>query len=115
MEVGLPEEAGGDGAPWPPSLAAVAQFNLARARSKTQMAADRDLQTEIRGRPNIRPSQRKQQINFGAPPPDASDCKELGERSLVIRHGEPREIECAAADHISEMACISHFLPTEAT
>jgi hypothetical protein len=78
------------------------------------MLPDRNLQTEIGGGPNIRPSQRKEQVDFGAPPPDTSDRQELGERGLVIRRGKPNEIERAAGDHLGEMARISHFLSAEA-
>ena len=78
------------------------------------MVPYRNLQTEIGGGPNIRPSQRKEQIDFGAPPSDTSNRQELGERSLVIRRGKPNEIERAAGDHLGEMARISHFLSAEA-
>lgn len=77
------------------------------------MVADRNLQTKIGGRPNVRAPKGKKQIDFGAPPPDASNCQQFGERGFVIRLGEPGEIELAAGDGCGQIACIAHLLPAK--
>src|ERR1700730_3126548 len=84
MQIGLPEEAGGDRAPRPPSLGERAQFAFKRTRFETKPVGYRDLQTKIGGRPDIRPPQREYQIDFGAPPSDALERQQLGPGSLIV-------------------------------
>src|SRR5438552_10641372 len=96
VQVGLPEEAGGNRAPRPPSLGERAQFRLAGARSKTKPVGYRELQTKIGGRPDIRPSQCEYQIDFRTPPSDALERQQLGHGRLVIGASEPDKIELAA-------------------
>src|SRR5262249_51153543 len=114
VQIGLPEEAGGDGAPRPPSLAERAQFAFARARCETKPVRDRELQTKVGGRPNISSSQREYQIDFGAPPSDALERQQLGHGSLVVGASEPDKIERAAGDQLGEIAGIAHLLAAEA-
>src|ERR1700757_3010489 len=93
VQVGLPKEAGGDRAPRPPRLAKRAQFAVERTKSKPKPVGDRELQTKIGGRPDIRPPQREYQIDFGAPPSDALDRQQLGHGSLVIGASQSGKIE----------------------
>jgi Protein of unknown function (DUF1499) len=60
------------------------------------MLANRHLQTEIGGRPNIRPSEREQQIDFSAPSPDSPNRQQLGQGSLILGGAKPSEIDPAA-------------------
>src|SRR3984893_15785546 len=53
VQVGLPEKAGGDRAPRPPSLGERAQFAFKRTRFETKPVGYRDLQTKIGGPPDI--------------------------------------------------------------
>ena len=115
VQVGLPEKAGGDRAPGPPSLGERAQFAFKRTRFETKPVGYRDLQTKIGGRPDIRPPQREYQIDFGAPPSDALERQQLGHGSLVVGASEADKIERAAGDQLGEMAGIAHLLAAEAT
>src|ERR1700737_4384730 len=54
VQVGLPEEAGGDRAPRPPSLGERAQFAFKRTRLETKPVGYRDLQTKSGGRASTR-------------------------------------------------------------
>src|SRR6266481_6933212 len=114
VQVGLPEEAGGDRAPRPPNLGERAQFAFTRTRFETKPVRYRDLQTKIGCRPDIRPSQREYQIDFGAPPSDALDRQQLGHGGLVIGASEPDKIELAAGDQFGEATGIAHLLAAEA-
>jgi hypothetical protein len=113
VQIGLPEEAGGDRAPRPPSLGERAQFAFKRTRFETKPLGYRELQTKIGGRPDIGPPQREYQIDFGAPPSDALERQQLGHGSLVVGAGEPDKIERAAGDQLGEMAGIAHLLAAE--
>jgi len=115
VQVGLPEEAGGDRAPRPPSLGERAQFAFKRTRFETKPVGYRDLQTKIGGRPDIRPPQREDQIDFSTPPSDALERQQLGHGGLVVGASEPDKIERAAGDQLGEMAGIAHLLAAEAT
>jgi hypothetical protein len=53
MEVGLPEKAGGYRAPGSPRFAEAAHLDLVRPTTDAQMSADRDLETQIAGWPNV--------------------------------------------------------------
>ena len=64
------------------------QFGLGRPGTQAEALADRDLQAEIGGRPDIGTSERKDQVDLGAPPPDALECEQPGQRGLVIGLGE---------------------------
>jgi Protein of unknown function (DUF1499) len=115
VQVGLPEKAGGDRAPRPPSLGERAQFAFKRTRFETEPVGYRDLQTKIGGRPDIRPPQREYQIDFSTPPSDALERQQLGHGSLVVGASEADKIERAAGDQLGEMAGIARLLAAEAT
>ena len=113
VQVGLPEEAGGDRAPWPPRFGERAQFALNRTRFETKPVRYRELQTKIGGRPDIRAPQREYQIDFGAPPSDALDREQLSHGSLVIGPSQADKIELPAGDQFGEMTGIAHLLAAE--
>jgi hypothetical protein len=73
MEIRLPEKAGRHRAPRPPEVADAAHLDLARPRATAHMIADRDLETKIPSWPDVRSSEREEQINFSAPAPDSLD------------------------------------------
>src|SRR5262249_15306023 len=114
VQVGLPEEAGGDSAPWPPALADLAQVALARPRSKAELGGDAKLQTEIAGRPNIGTAEGKDQVDLSAPPADPPECHPFGRRQVVGGSGEPGEIELPLAHRPGETATIRRLLPAKA-
>jgi len=113
MQIGLPEEASSDRPPWSPRFAAEPQLDLCRTRSKTQPFRDRKLQTKIGGRPDVRPTQRKEQIDFGAPPADASECEQLRQSGFIRRRRQPRKIETPLLHRRGKIARISHLLSAE--
>src|SRR6516164_6521182 len=78
------------------------------------MLPDCSLQTEIARRPDVRPAEREEHINFRAPSPDALDRQQLGESGLILGPAEPGEIEFAAGDHLGERAGIAHLLAAKA-
>jgi hypothetical protein len=114
MEIGLPEKTSGDRAPRTPRLAETAHLDLVRSRTEAHMIADRDLQTEITGWPDVWSSEREEQIDFGAPPSDSLDGQQLGKSRLVVGSAKPAEIEFAIADHFGEVTGIPHLLSAEA-
>ena len=71
VQIGLPEQAGGDGSPRPPLLAHFAQGRLFRALFETEALGNCELQAEIGGRPHVGPAEREDQVDLGTPSPDA--------------------------------------------
>src|SRR6266851_5323834 len=74
VQVGLPEEARRNRAPGLPRVTDGPQRQLARALGEAHAFGGAELQPEIAGGPDIRPAEREDQIDFGAPPPDALEA-----------------------------------------
>src|SRR5579884_3640678 len=114
MEIGLPEQTGGHRAPWPPRLAPLAQRPFVEPVGAAQASGDRDLQAEIGGGPDVRPPEREEQINFGAPPADALNLAQRREGRLILGRGEPVEVEIAGGDGCGKAPGIFPLLAAEA-
>src|SRR6266851_1779770 len=87
---------------------------LGRVELRRQNRGGAELQPEIAGGPDIRPAEREDQIDFGAPPPDALEANEGGKRCRIIGTSEPDEIKFAARHRRSQPAGVIHLLPAEA-
>src|SRR4051794_3209071 len=70
LQIGLPEQAGGDRTPGLPGVADLPQRGLARPLSQLEAFGHPELQSEIAGRPNIAPAEREDQVDLGAPAAD---------------------------------------------
>src|SRR6266566_5394979 len=83
MQIELPEQAGGNGAPRPPFLGAADQLACAWPMDKPIQTLDRKLQAKVVGGPDVWPAKRKKQIDLGCPSPDALELYQFRQHFLV--------------------------------
>src|SRR5947209_20455203 len=101
MQIRLPEQAGGNGPPRPPLFSQLTQLDFAEPVA-SEAFADRDLQSEIVGRPDVRAAERKDEVDLGAPAADSLKGNQFRERILVGDRLKPGEIQPPVADGSGE-------------
>src|SRR5439155_24854564 len=83
MQIELPEQAGGDGAPRPPILGAGDQLACAWPIDQPIQTLGRKLQAKVVGGPDVGPAEREKQIDLGCPSPDALELHQFCQHRLV--------------------------------
>ncbi len=110
-QVGVPEQARGDGPPGPPRLGDRRLLRFGRQSGQALRSPHRAREGEVAGGPDVGAAQGHQQVDVGAPPPDAHDAREHRPRVVVIRRGDRIKVEPA----IEHVACqpdeIARLLP----
>ncbi len=75
----------------------------------------RELQPEVARGPDIGAAEREDQVDLGAPPPDALEADQSGESEGIVGVSEPDEIKFAARDRSGQPAGVIHLLSAETT
>src|SRR5215472_2823823 len=112
-EIGVPEEAGGDGAPRTPGLAEGFEFFRRGTFAKALHFLHRRGQRKIAGWPDVRAAQRAQEINVGGPAADALESHEHFVRGVVREVQKITQVEVAAREGFSQQTRVQGFLAAE--
>jgi len=113
-EVGVPEEAGGDGAEGLPRCAHFFEFFGRGAFAEIFYFLDGGGEREIAGRPNVGAAEGAEEINVGGPAADSFQGDEFFASVIVVKRVESVEIELVLVDGAGEEARIVRFLAAEA-
>lgn len=113
-EIGVPEEAGGDGAPGFPRMAELFELIRRRTLAEALHFLDGSGEGEIVDRPDVGAAEGAEQINVRSPVADAFEGGEHFAGGIVVEIVEVAKIEIAAGERIGEKARVKSFLATEA-
>ena len=110
----MPEEPGCDAAPGPPPFGLISKLHRGPTVAVAEVAAGRDHQRQVVGGHDIGPPERKQQIDFRAPPPDTFERDQCGD-CVVVGHAPHRvQVHRGGIDRLGEAAAVGNLLAAQA-
>src|SRR2546428_962783 len=109
----MPQDSRGYGAPGPPRRANLELPVDAGDAAKSLHFAHRAREREVVARPDVRSSERHEQVDIRAPRTDPSQLHERGVRSVGVERAQAVDVELPPDDRTSQRVDVRGLLPRE--
>src|SRR5256712_10305956 len=109
----MPKDWPGSGAPGPPRRADLELPVDAGDAAKSLHFAHRAREREVGARPDVRSSERHEQVDIRAPRTDPSQLHERGVRRVVVERAQAVDVELPPDDRTSQRVDVRGLLPRE--